>query len=1167
MKLKRLELTAYGPFTGKILEFSGDKPGLHIIFGPNEAGKSSALRALRSLLYGFPQQTPDDFFHSYAQLLVGGCLENRDGNELCFQRRKKRIGDIIDKEGNPLEPGVLSPFLHGMAAEIFDTLYGIDHNSLLRGGEEILARKGEVGQALFSAGAGVTSLAEVIEQLEEEASSLFKPAGQLPEINKAVKRFKELKKEARDVALSAKEWKSLQQSLHRAQLERAELERERDKNQRELQRLERLQRAIPELASLKAWRTQLQPLGRVTLLPPDFTTEYQQVRQQSREAELRLQTDYDRLQQARRNREAVTLNRELLARAALVEDLQLRLGEYRKGQKDRPERNGMRITLRKEAAALLREVRPDVSLADVETVRPVLSKKRTIQTLAARYGAISEQLKQAENSRTTAERELKEVEEFLTALPEAATSRKLVQAVKPARKSGDIDSRIEQEKNELEGERKAAFSELKRLGIPSKDLAALLELRLPLSPTVQQFQTEFTALLERARDLKNDQKNSERELETATAEIRKMAYSGELPSEDELTRVRKKRDTGWQLLRRRWIEGKNIDGESDLYGSGRPLPDVYEEYVSLADLVGDRLRREADRIAGRATFQARAEAAKERLQQNEKQHLAAEQCRKKLDRDWNKIWLAAKITPLSPEEMRGWLAEVDKLRYRAGEILKKEHEIDLLEKRREQLRIAVVKELEMMGEVEAATDHTLGPLLGFAENVIEKAAALQTSRETTEEKKKKARRALELAEKEVKTGRKEMAAWRLQWRTAVSGLDPENELSTLEAVDLIDILQNCFNKLKEAEDLQARIEGIDRDGTELENDVRALLEKTAPEMMDQPLEQAILQLRVMLGQAQTNSTLHEKLCQECDTLQLDVLAAEKVRKDADEQMAELLRIAECDESDKLPAVIAKFAEYQKLQEKISETEASLARIGSGITIEELARQADKIDADELQTLSDALRRQVDEEINPGINAISQEIGKQTNSLAAMDGNAKSAETAEKMEQELARLRHLTERYTEVRLASKILQLEIERYREEHQDPILRIGADYFAKLTMGSFTNLKTDLDDRGNPILVGIRSDQNRVTVEGMSDGTRDQLYLALRLATLEFRLESSEPMPFIVDDILINFDDQRSRTTLEALAELGEKNQILLFTHHHRIVEETKKLQIAAEIHLHTL
>ena len=175
----------------------------------------------------------------------------------------------------------------------------------------------------------------------------------------------------------------------------------------------------------------------------------------------------------------------------------------------------------------------------------------------------------------------------------------------------------------------------------------------------------------------------------------------------------------------------------------------------------------------------------------------------------------------------------------------------------------------------------------------------------------------------------------------------------------------------------------------------------------------------------------------------------------------------------------------------------------------------------------------------------------------MDGSAQAAEAAEKMEQVAARIRRLIDQYARIKLAAMVLKDEIERYREEHQDPVLRIASRYFSELTLGSFEGLRTDVDDNGNPVLVGVRQDNTRVSVEGLSDGTCDQLYLSLRLATLEWRLEASESMPFIVDDILINFDDDRSKATLKVLADLSEKNQVILFTHHSRIVEEAKNIQ----------
>jgi uncharacterized protein YhaN len=1167
MRLKRLDLKAFGPFTDQTLEFNSEEPGFHIIFGPNEAGKSSSLRALKALLYGFPQQTPDNFLHNYDQLLVGGCLENSAGEEIIFQRRKKRIGDVIDEAGNPLDFGVLAPFLHGVEPEIFESLYGIDHDTLVRGGEEILAQKGEVGQALFAAGAGISSLREVIDQLEKEAADLFKSAGQLPEINKAVKRFKELQKEVKAVSLSSKDWKDHQKALENAVAERAGLEKKRDHKNNELHRLDRLEQAVPELASLKSWQDQLLALEKVIPLPPDFAERHQQVSQKMREAMQQLQRDTDRQVKLEEKRKTISFNKDLLNQAERVDDFHQRLGEYRKGQKDRPERNGMRISLRREAARLLQQVRPDLPLEEVEILRSVLAKKRTVQTLSSQYEAINQQLTLAQKQGKGAEQERKDVEKGLAAMPKAKELQNLLQAVKLAQKAGDVDAQLEKSKSDVELNKKECLVELKRIGLWSGDLAALMELSLPLSETVQQFENSYSEIADERREIEKDRKNDEKDLKSARAEIKKGEYAGEVPSEEELAQTREKREQGWQLLRRQWLDQEDVTEESQFYDPEQPLPEAYEGYVGQADLIADRLRREADRVANAAAFRAQIETLQEALAKNDRDKEEFDLRVRELDETWIRLWQPVGITPLSPKEMSGWLAEMDKLRFKVGDIFKKEQEIGQDLKRRKDLKQAVQKELNSMGEEGTLAGEELGPILILAETVLERIAGQKTDLEKLKERQEKAEKTFHQAEEDLKAAQEALAKWQEQWRKALLGLGVKDEVSTLEAIDLVETLQSCFDKLKEADDLKKRIDGIDRDAAELEKEVKALLEKVAPDMLALPLGQEILQLRTMLSQAQKDGILYDELSKELDSLQEEVSAAKKTLQSANEQMDELLRIAKCEKSEELAAVISKFTEYQRVQEKISDTEATLTKIGAGVQIEELVRQAAEINADELPGQIESLRRDIKERINLEINGISQVIGEENTKLAAMDGSGKAAETAEKMEQELARIRRLAERYAQVKIASKILQQEIERYREEHQGPVLKIASDYFNDLTMGSFASLRTDVDDKGEPILVGVRPDDLRLTVGKMSSGTRDQLYLALRLATLEWRLETSEPMPFIVDDILINFDDDRSKATLTVLADLSKKNQVILFTHHRQIVEEANSIKGKGTIQIHEL
>ena len=90
MRLTRLLLQAFGPFTNKAVDFSVSPTDLHLIYGPNEAGKSSALRAMTDLRFGIPVRSPDDFVHAAGDLRIAGVFVDQAGQPIGLVRRKGR---------------------------------------------------------------------------------------------------------------------------------------------------------------------------------------------------------------------------------------------------------------------------------------------------------------------------------------------------------------------------------------------------------------------------------------------------------------------------------------------------------------------------------------------------------------------------------------------------------------------------------------------------------------------------------------------------------------------------------------------------------------------------------------------------------------------------------------------------------------------------------------------------------------------------------------------------------------------------------------------------------------------------------------------------------------------------------------------------------------------
>ncbi len=120
---------------------------------------------------------------------------------------------------------------------------------------------------------------------------------------------------------------------------------------------------------------------------------------------------------------------------------------------------------------------------------------------------------------------------------------------------------------------------------------------------------------------------------------------------------------------------------------------------------------------------------------------------------------------------------------------------------------------------------------------------------------------------------------------------------------------------------------------------------------------------------------------------------------------------------------------------------------------------------------------------------------------------------------------------------------------------------------MRSFAGLKAGYNEKDRPILLGVRPNGDEVDVAGMSDGTRDQLFLALRLASLERQIQTAEPLPFVLDDILVNFDDARAKATLEVLGDIANQTQLLFFTHHTKLVDLAREVIAAQRLQVHNL
>src|SRR5690606_23734552 len=169
MRFRRIEIPAYGPFTDFSAEFPAGASDFHLVYGPNEAGKSSLLRAMRGFRFGIPAQTPDNFRHGYKKLCVLAALEGEDGESRVIKRRKGNKDTLLEEGDSPVAEGELRAMLGAVDEAYFSSLFGLGSEELREGADELLRGEGRLGEALFSASLGGTPVDRVIEALEKEA--------------------------------------------------------------------------------------------------------------------------------------------------------------------------------------------------------------------------------------------------------------------------------------------------------------------------------------------------------------------------------------------------------------------------------------------------------------------------------------------------------------------------------------------------------------------------------------------------------------------------------------------------------------------------------------------------------------------------------------------------------------------------------------------------------------------------------------------------------------------------------------------------------------------------------------------------------------------------------------------------------------------------------------
>lgn len=1158
MRLNRLDLVRYGKFTERSLDFgsvASGHPDLHIVYGPNEAGKSTLFSAFLDLLFGIETRSAYGFLHPYPTMRVGGLIETGGKTHAVF-RVKRNQNSLLGADDQPLPDTLFASALGSVDRTTYQMMFSLDDDSIEKGGESILKSEGELGTLLFSASSGLPDSSAILASLRSQADAFYKPQGRKHRLAELKAELDALKDEKTAVDVTAGKFAALRKARdtaaghHEAAVKaRAELRVSLDLARDRIE-------GLPLLARLRGLRAELAAFGDLPEPPAAWHAMLPQLQREETEIETRfeqLTVDIER-----RADEIGRIERDdaVLAIAGDILDLEGSDLEarHRTAARDMPTRIDEREKITADIGArLVRLGRADVP--DPAALLLPASVTARIQDLVQTHSALRERLNAAGQERKSAEDARTEAERVLAARVakgegaghgDPAALAALLQSVR----KNDCLLRQQAVNRQISSLDAQLADNLATLAPSASGADALAALAVPADGEIAEWTARRTALTEQLKRLDDRVADEAALLAAEEARLAELTRTGGFAADGEAQAVRQERDRAWQ------VHTARLDGET-----ARAFEAVLRRDDEATAL---RLARSEDLAQARSLSLSIAER-KGRLPSlgNQRETILAGIAELRAEIS------AAAIHCGLPAETKlnalvAWLARRAAVLDLRGQLRAAQQELELAKADEETAIERLARGLAGAGVVKDVPRH-LEDAISFAEQVANTTQSALGARVAAVDALERAEASLRAREVAWTAAEADMAAWTTRWEQAVGSTwltGHGSPMTPQEIAPALAVLQELEKLLQRKADLDHRIEGMRRDQVLFAASVGVLAERLALPVPVDPLS-AFHEIRQRLAEARQREALYERLSQENEQRlgEQRNLIDQRARHDA--QRKGMLELFGCTTlaavGERLEAAKAR----TRLRERIAEAEIDLAarlRV-AGADEAELALSA--VDEAGLRLELAELEARWEEQDREASELHAQRRDAER-ALAAIGDSDAAAHIEERRRTVMVEIEERAIAYLRLRTGILAGETAIRLYRERHRSAMMQRASDAFRMISGGDYLGLATQADN-GKEFLIANAAAGGSKLADDLSKGTRFQLYLALRIAGYHEVAATRESLPFIADDIMETFDDGRAEHAFALMADMARVGQVIYLTHHQHLCDIARKA--CPQVTVHTL
>jgi uncharacterized protein YhaN len=1155
MRLNRLDLTRYGHFTGHVIDFgvpAAGRPDLHIIYGPNETGKSTAFAAFLDLLFGIEPRSRFNFLHPYQTMRIGASLQLEQGPRELL-RIKKPQNSLLDGNERSISEAVILGELGGLDREAYRDMFSLDDATLEAGGESILASKGNLGELLFSASTGLADLSRGLIAMRAEADGFYKPRARNVELPQLKAQLAELKQERAEIDTFANDYAQLVETRERARVHYEEAIAERGRTQSRIDEIQRHLSALPRLAALRGIREKLAPLSGLPDAPLGWLDELPKLQAEEIELVTRAETISEEIAKIAAELEAITVDDETLHLAARIDSLAEPRARYVTAEKDLPER---RLQSQEQARAIAGLLKRVGKSEDTDPARLVLNANAVgaLRDLIETRSGVEASVATARSEVSEASDRLEEARaRHLDASGGTAGARKreaqiaALAATVTALRAGDHTARRRVAERARGTYREMLAERISELRPWKGDADQLASLAVPEAADIERWKEALAHLQKQIERHETEIERLDAEKRRLRAERDAISRIAGVASDLDAARVRAEREEAWANHRSRLD-----DSTATAFEAALRRDDI---------VVNTRLSNEKEFAKLHQASERLAVVEADLAHRNEL--LEAAQANRESVVDEIATALAAIVPPLPANftvaKLEAWLTRREKaLEMRAG-LTQAESDLALAEADISAARTALSGALEALS-VPCVPEADFDALLADAQSTLDRETELKALRTAVQDRE----RELKTRERALKKAVDAEAAWSAAWSKVCSAswLGEGGKAPAVAAVrEILAALAELGPAVEGQAGLADRIRKMEIDCTAFAKEVSAI----ALELGQGAAGKAPLDLAHEIG----DRLQQARIAQSAKAARSEALDAARMRQRDLDETAAIHR-------NKKAQVTAFFA-----VDSLAEAGARLQEIGRKAGLEKLAEEAarDILDALRLPSLEaaeaalDAADRAAIERELAELKARLEDQDRRTHELfsdhrkaadrvEAVGGDDAAARIEERRRTLLLDIEEKALRYLRLRVGIVAAEQALHLYRDQHRSSMMARASAAFRTISRNAYRSLTTQLD-KDSETLIALAADGSSKVTSDLSKGARFQLYLALRVAGYYEFTQTHRPVPFVADDILEAFDDFRAEETFRVFADMARVGQVIYLTHHRHLCEIAERICPSVRVH----